>query len=222
MNDSGRAARTISQRRQCFARLGLESTASAEEVTNAYRQLAAQQHPDAGGAADAFHILERDYRDCLALVQERPRITGQPSRDDFSLRLPGRYSRLMVSWALLLTAAAALAALAGWSQSGSAIVLAVVVPIVAGCLVGTLSPGRSLFAAGVLLLALGLGWLAATYQISWITYAFDSVPDAAGGRDYVSAVSPEKQFWLFLAMISSGLTVVAVAIGCLIALTRRL
>lgn len=48
--------------------LGVGPSAGAEQVRRAYRRLARQYHPDAGGDADAFHVLQ----EAVARLVEQP------------------------------------------------------------------------------------------------------------------------------------------------------
>lgn len=55
-----------------FAMLGLSPPVSPEQVKRAYRCLAKQVHPDAGGNAAAFIALNRSYEEAMSLVGGRP------------------------------------------------------------------------------------------------------------------------------------------------------
>jgi curved DNA-binding protein CbpA len=48
-------------RREALARLRLPPSADREQVKRAYRRLALDHHPDAGGDAAGFHKLQRAY-----------------------------------------------------------------------------------------------------------------------------------------------------------------
>lgn len=47
---------------EAYAALGLEATASWDEVKQAYRQRAQQAHPDKGGSAEAFALVREAYQ----------------------------------------------------------------------------------------------------------------------------------------------------------------
>lgn len=55
----------------CFLGLGfIERPKTTDEVKAQYRRMAKALHPDAGGSEVAFCALEKNYRQCLELVQE--------------------------------------------------------------------------------------------------------------------------------------------------------
>ena len=53
----------------CWEILGLEPTATAEEVKFSYRLLAAEAHPDKGGSAQEFTRLNLAYKQALAIAE---------------------------------------------------------------------------------------------------------------------------------------------------------
>ena len=56
----------------CFQALGFESRPeSAAEVKEQYRRMAKILHPDTGGSATAFHVLEENYRKCMEIMEEK-------------------------------------------------------------------------------------------------------------------------------------------------------
>ena len=60
--DAGRAAREASTiAPACLATLGLDATATADDVRRAYRRLARETHPDHGGDAERFHAVSNAY-----------------------------------------------------------------------------------------------------------------------------------------------------------------
>lgn len=52
----------------CFELLGLDDTATEEDVAAAWRKLRSAHHPDKGGGAEMFNTLKRAYDECLAVV----------------------------------------------------------------------------------------------------------------------------------------------------------
>jgi hypothetical protein len=60
--------------RSPFAELGLETTATADEVKRAYRRRALETHPDRGGSDEAFRAVQR------AFVAATTRATGAKRR----------------------------------------------------------------------------------------------------------------------------------------------
>lgn len=64
----------------CFTTLGLHESATTSEVTAAYRALALQAHPDAGGDAERFATLHAAYREALKRVSDRVCATCGGSR----------------------------------------------------------------------------------------------------------------------------------------------
>lgn len=52
----------------CAKALGLRPQFTAEQVRAAYRQLAKQYHPDAGGDAQQFRELQRNYEQAIKMV----------------------------------------------------------------------------------------------------------------------------------------------------------
>jgi DnaJ family protein A protein 2 len=54
------------KRHQAFAVLGLDATASAEEVRAAYRKLALKHHPDRGGDKTEFQRVQAAYETASA------------------------------------------------------------------------------------------------------------------------------------------------------------
>lgn len=53
----------------CFLNMGFtRRPESAEEVRSQYRKLAKVMHPDAGGDADVFDLLQKCYQKCLELM----------------------------------------------------------------------------------------------------------------------------------------------------------
>ncbi len=60
--------------RSPFTELGLETTATADEVKRAYRKRALETHPDRGGSDEAFRAVQR------AFVAATARATGQKRR----------------------------------------------------------------------------------------------------------------------------------------------
>lgn len=48
--------------REWWQVLGVDSTATADQVTAAYRRLRSEHHPDKGGSAERFDEVERAYR----------------------------------------------------------------------------------------------------------------------------------------------------------------
>lgn len=55
-----------------FAALGLEPTATPEEVKQAFRTKARLLHPDLGGDADQFDALRALYNEALHIATTRP------------------------------------------------------------------------------------------------------------------------------------------------------
>ena len=57
-----------------FLQLGLDASASEDEVRSAFKKLARTTHPDVGGTAEDWAHLEAAYREALALAQKlKPR-----------------------------------------------------------------------------------------------------------------------------------------------------
>ena len=54
---------------KCFELLGLEPSASPEDVKVAWRQLASVNHPDKGGDAAEFSRLRKAYQEALAAAE---------------------------------------------------------------------------------------------------------------------------------------------------------
>lgn len=54
----------------CLQALGLCNSATAEDVSLAYRRLAKKAHPDLGGSGAAFQELRTNYERALSLVGE--------------------------------------------------------------------------------------------------------------------------------------------------------
>ena len=64
----------------CYKILGLEKDASSQQITERYRQLIGQVHPDrnkAPYAAESFRNIRRAYRLLLAHVQEQEQLQQQ-------------------------------------------------------------------------------------------------------------------------------------------------
>jgi hypothetical protein len=216
-SDPNRAQEPVFPRRSCFSVLGLNSSASLAEVTEAYRQLATTRHPDAGGNAEEFIALERAYRDCLIRVEQRPRFSGRPSGNRFRPGVPGELRPFRRGWSTL--AVLVILPLIAWFHPTVALLAAAVVgPLLLGGLVAQLPRGSSLFVSGTLLVALGLGWLAAIYRIGWISYAFNTV--RVSGRD-LPAVEWGKQVGLVTALVATVLSVVMIVMGCVVAVVRE-
>lgn len=55
-----------------FAALGLEPTASVEEVKSAWRTIARRLHPDLGGDPAEFAAMSDNYREALHEASTRP------------------------------------------------------------------------------------------------------------------------------------------------------
>ncbi len=55
-----------------FAVLGLEPTATSEEVKQAFRSKARLLHPDLGGDAEQFNQLRASYNEALHIATTRP------------------------------------------------------------------------------------------------------------------------------------------------------
>lgn len=58
----------LARRPACMQRLGLLPPYSVDDVKKAYRALAKSAHPDAGGDAERFASLHRDYEHALSLA----------------------------------------------------------------------------------------------------------------------------------------------------------
>ena len=55
----------------CFQALGFASRPeNVAAVKERYRQMAKVMHPDKGGDSAAFMVLEKNYRQCLELMEE--------------------------------------------------------------------------------------------------------------------------------------------------------
>jgi hypothetical protein len=64
---------------QCYRDLGLESVrAGPEEIQRAYRRLAKQAHPDAGGSQGQFVALKSSYEQALEFCRTRLEKTTDP------------------------------------------------------------------------------------------------------------------------------------------------
>ena len=61
----------IKSRRHCFEVLGLDSSATSEEVTASYGRLALNRHPNRGGDPDDFKRLRRHFEQAFALAEWR-------------------------------------------------------------------------------------------------------------------------------------------------------
>ena len=57
-----------------YALLGVEATASLDDVKAAFRKKALEHHPDLGGAAEAFMAIKRAYD---AIVKRRSRVRSR-------------------------------------------------------------------------------------------------------------------------------------------------
>jgi hypothetical protein len=53
---------------KCFQLLGISRPCTVEEVNRAYRKLALETHPDHGGSADAFKLVQDAFERALAMV----------------------------------------------------------------------------------------------------------------------------------------------------------
>jgi hypothetical protein len=67
------AATRASAEESVWARLGLTSRASAEEVKGAYRKRALALHPDRGGDPAQFRALHAAYEEALRRLAKKPR-----------------------------------------------------------------------------------------------------------------------------------------------------
>lgn len=207
-----------SQRSACFAVLGLPATADVHDVTRAYRKLAVTRHPDSGGDAESFNELEIAYRECMRQARMQPRVSGQPSRDNFRPALP-RMLRRPVAVCATLTMAI-LYALAAWRDTRLAILgLVVMGPLALGALVSMLRPSWSLLVSGVMVAAIGIAWVGAIYQLGWISYAFKSVPISS--TDYAGAVTAAKRWELLAAITMTVLSLLMIGMGCTAAVLRE-
>lgn len=54
---------------KCLRALGLNRTATDDEVKRAYRRRARDLHPDAGGTAEAFCELQAQYEAALQVAE---------------------------------------------------------------------------------------------------------------------------------------------------------
>lgn len=54
----------------CFAALGFDHIPTEEELKQRYRARTKVAHPDAGGSAEEFEVLERNYRECQKYLKE--------------------------------------------------------------------------------------------------------------------------------------------------------
>ena len=54
----------------CFAALNFQTIPTAQELKARYKQLAKEKHPDAGGSAEDFEALRRNYEACLELIEQ--------------------------------------------------------------------------------------------------------------------------------------------------------
>lgn len=63
-----------------FAALGLEPTASTDEVKAAFRSKARSLHPDVGGDPNEFDALQTAYKDALRVTTSRKCTTCQGTR----------------------------------------------------------------------------------------------------------------------------------------------
>ena len=52
----------------CFAALGFDHIATEDEVKQRYRSRAKTAHPDAGGSAEEFEVLKRNYLECQSYL----------------------------------------------------------------------------------------------------------------------------------------------------------
>lgn len=54
-----------------FTLLGLEPTATVDEVKRAWREMARTLHPDTGGDPDVFHATHEAYTEALDIAEHR-------------------------------------------------------------------------------------------------------------------------------------------------------
>lgn len=54
-----------------FTLLGLEPSASADEVKSAWREMARTLHPDLGGDPEVFHATHEAYTEALGIASSR-------------------------------------------------------------------------------------------------------------------------------------------------------
>lgn len=60
--------RSKAHRPECFVCLGVPAGATVDEIRSAYRRLAREAHPDAGGSAEAFKGIQKWYEEANWLV----------------------------------------------------------------------------------------------------------------------------------------------------------
>jgi curved DNA-binding protein CbpA len=63
--------RQLPPEERCFILLGLPPLASREEISNRYKQLSLQYHPDRGGDHKKFMLVTKSYARCLQEVSKR-------------------------------------------------------------------------------------------------------------------------------------------------------
>lgn len=64
-----------------FALLGVKRDASADEVKKAFRQKIRQVHPDAGGSAEKFQIVQQAYKAAMQMVASGTSVLGTPTEE---------------------------------------------------------------------------------------------------------------------------------------------
>jgi curved DNA-binding protein len=75
-----------------YKTLGVERTASADEIKQAYRKLAAQHHPDRGGNTAAFQTIQEAYDTLGDAARRRQYDQPQPQVHEFNFGPGGHFN----------------------------------------------------------------------------------------------------------------------------------
>src|SRR5439155_20202492 len=68
-------SRRAMTRPEALKAMGLDDDASVAAIKRRYHELASKMHPDKGGSADQFHLLQAVYQ--IARSQPVPRVKGK-------------------------------------------------------------------------------------------------------------------------------------------------